>query len=115
MVEAAYSGGLADRGQDGEGGGCGGGGELGADFYEFGGGADDEGGEASGGACDPDFCEGSRELGGVVEGGEGAVVGYEEEGVEGAVAEQGGCGAYAEVFGISACVWMEGVEVASCE
>jgi hypothetical protein len=54
--------------------------------------------EAAGCACEPDFGKGGLRGGAVGEEGERAVVGYEEESVEGAVAEDGCCCAYAMEF-----------------
>lgn len=70
-------------------------GDLGSAFYELRGRGYDKGCETAGGTGKPDFGEGGRDGGGVVEEGERAVVGYEEDGIEGAVAENGCCGAYA--------------------
>lgn len=64
-------------------------------FDELGRGGDDKGSEAGGGACSPDIQEGLRDGGRVAKKFERAIVGYEEDGVEGTVADYG-CGrAYA--------------------
>jgi hypothetical protein len=60
--------------------------DLGAAFDELGRRGDDEGGETAEGAGAPDFVEILGVGWGVGEEGEGAVVGDEEDGVEGAIA-----------------------------
>lgn len=77
-------------------------GDLRPALDQLGGRADEEGGEASGRACAVHLEQGRGGIGGVMEECEGAVVGYEEEGIEGAVAEEWCCCAYARGCGISA-------------
>ena len=60
-------------------------GDLGTALDQLRRGTDYERSKATGGAGTPHFRKGSRELGRVVEGGEGAVVGYEKNGVESAI------------------------------
>jgi hypothetical protein len=76
---------------------------LRAAFYELGGRADEEGCEAACGTGKVDggeggWCGGGRGRG--LEEGKRPVVGYEEESVEGAVAEDRGGGAYAGAIGV---------------
>jgi hypothetical protein len=71
---------------------------LRAALDELGGCGDDKGCKAAGCACEPDFGKGGLRGGAVGEEGERAVVGYEEESVEGAVAEDRCCCAYAMEF-----------------
>jgi len=72
--------------------------DLGPALYQFRRRADDKGGQAACCAGEEDFGEVCRRRGILVEQGEGAVVGYEEEGVESAVAKYRCCCACTEPF-----------------
>lgn len=66
---------------------------LRAAFYQFRRRGHDEGRQTACCACEPDFREGFGRIGRGEEA-ECAIVCYEEQGIEGAVAEDGCCGAY---------------------
>jgi hypothetical protein len=70
-------------------------GDLRATFYELGRSRHDERSETTSRTGEPDFGEGRWRGRGVGEKGQGAIVGYEEKGIERAISEYGSCCAYA--------------------
>jgi hypothetical protein len=79
------------------------GGHLRTAFYKLGRSADNEGCESACCAGAPDLGEGDGKGGGFMEEGKSSVVGYEEQGIEGSIANNRRCAAYARAVG-SACL-----------